>query len=839
MTKCRTYAAIAILILAMTFSLIALPARAQPGVTLKSYPFVDAVPNPVGIGQQTLIRFGIFQQLGSVEFGWKGLTISVTRPDATTETLGPYTTDSTGGTAVLYTPNQEGTYKLTLNFPEQTNPADFFSLESGDMILAGTTIAASTSDPLALIVQQEPLPDYPGHPLPTEYWTRPIDPQLREWAPIAGNWVSRPDNWYAPYNQAPETAHVLWTKPLDYYGGLTGGLLGPGEIPASHETGDAYEGKWLNSVIIAGMLYYNRMPATFWGPYQPQNGIFAVDLHTGKEIWFRNNTWLDFGQIFYFNSFNYDGVYQYLWDTTSQFGKWNAYSPSTGEWFYSMINVPSGNRYFGPSGEILILQMDFAAGWMALWNSTRCGQQGLTLLGDFGSWARFVHGFTWDGSNPYCYEWNVTIPAGLSVGVGLSASALKVYDDRVVGLNYNRTMVNCWALNLNPAQRGQFLFNKVWQPPAEWLTGHNTLHYTGATNQVEKGVIALWDKELRKHYGFSTETGDFMWETASEHFLDIYGYGNAEHTWFFAYGKLYSVGVAGIVYAYDDQTGHTAWTYNMTEPYNEVVTGDNWWGWITFISDGKVYVGTVEHSAEMPIPRGGPYICLNATTGAEIWRVNGLYRQTRWGGDAILGDSIIATMDTYDQRIYAIGKGPTTTTVTVQDDTVIHGDSVLLKGYVTDNSPGTEELDLQARFPNGVPAVSDDSQSEWMLHVYKQFALPTSAKGVEVIVEVFDPNNNYYEVGRATSDLTGFYKLAFTPQVPGEYTIVARYAGSKAYFSSFAENAISVKEAPAPTASPTPAPASLADQYLLPATGGIIAAIAIVGVVLALLLRKR
>jgi len=49
-----------------------------------------------------------------------------------------------------------------------------------------------------------------------------------------------------------------------------------------------------------------------------------------------------------------------------------------------------------------------------------------------------------------------------------------------------------------------------------------------------------------------------------------------------------------------------------------------------------------------------------------------------------------------------------------------------------------------------------------------------------------------------------------------------------------------VDPAPEATATPTPQPTtSLADQYLLPATGGIIAAIAVVGIVLALLLRRK
>ena len=31
------------------------------------------------------------------------------------------------------------------------------------------------------VLAEPPAKFYPGHALPTEYWSRPIDPQLREW----------------------------------------------------------------------------------------------------------------------------------------------------------------------------------------------------------------------------------------------------------------------------------------------------------------------------------------------------------------------------------------------------------------------------------------------------------------------------------------------------------------------------------------------------------------------------------------------------------------------------------------------------------------------------------
>jgi hypothetical protein len=216
-----------------------------------------------------------------------------------------------------------------------------------------------------------------------------------------------------------------------------------------------------------------------------------------------------------------------------------------------------------------------------------------------------------------------------------------------------------------------------------------------------------------------------------------------------------------------------------------------------------------------------------------------LFRQNHWGGRAIIGDSIIATMDTYNLMVYGIGKGPSATTVSGPDVGVPLGKSVQVRGTVTDVSPGTNDAALTMRFPNGVPAVSDANMSDWMLYVYKQFPRPADVVGVDVVVSVLDPNNNVYEVGRTTSDASGVYGVTFTPQVPGEYTIIASFAGSGAYYGSFAETVINVEEAPATTPEPTASPASAADLYFLPMSVGTILAIVVVLALLVLLLRKR
>ena len=842
-----------LIILAFAVSIIPMTqVKAQTAPTVKTYPVGDVVPNPTGVGQQVLVKFGILQQAGSVNFGWTRLTVTVVKPDGTTETLGPFNTDSTGSSGTLYTPTQVGNYTFTTHFPQQTNPVDYFNMEGGNMILAGTVLLASTSDPYVLTVTNEPRPIRSGVALPTEYWSRPIDAQLREWYSISGNWVGVPDQnnnyWVsnALYNDyAPESAHVLWANQLTT-GGLSGGLWGDGQVPAASESGDAYEGKFPGSIILNGVLYYMRTdPGT-------QSTLFAVDLHTGKTLWTSNDISLSFGQIFYFNSYNVDGIYTYLWQETSTMNPdfssnttYTAFDPFDGNQQMQIKNVPSGVRAYGPSGEILIYQIDYANKWMALWNSTDCGLQNAVIgTPDYGSWGNTAHGTALgpglDGANPRCYSWNVSIPAGLIAGTSFFAPILKVYPDRVMSMDFNATQVRVWALSTALGSRGTLLFDKTWQAPAEWLAGTNTLNYVGATSEVKNGVIALWDKELRTHYAFSTETGNYLWATAPEAWQDAYGWGNAEHTWYFAYGKLYSVGIGGIVYAYDLATGKTTWTYTMSDPYNEPVTGNNWWGWIDLIVDGKIYVGSLEHSAENPVPRGAPYICINATDGSEIWRVNGMFRETRWGGNGIIGDSIITTMDTYDQRIYAIGKGPTAITVDAPNIGVPSGNSLVIRGTVTDTSPGTNDNSMKTRFPNGVPAVSDESQSEWMLYVYKQFDRPSNATGVPVIIDVIDANGNSRNIGATISDSNGAYSFSWMPDIPGKYSVFVTFTGSKAYYGSSAESAFVVDSAPDATVAPTEHPASMADQYFLPLSIGMILAILVIGAILALLLlRKR
>jgi outer membrane protein assembly factor BamB len=792
--------------------------NAKAAHTMQTYAFIGAMPNPVGVGQEVLLHVGITQALGAPSHSWEGLTVTVNKPDNTTETLGPYRTDATGGTGGVFVPDMPGEYTLRTHFPEQIYEEGYASLP------AGTTMLASDSEELTLVVTEEPIAIHPGFPLPTEYWTRPINAQFREWAPIAGSWPGVPPNKLVNGNDdAPETGHILWTKPIAM-GGLVGGDIGEQAM----ECGAAYEQKFGAPIVLNGILYYNRYQEQ--GRTNVEQEVVAVDLHTGEELWVKNwnNTRLSIGQLFYFDSWNYHGAFAYLWSVNGR--TWDAYDAFTGRWAYSMTNVPAttasyggslgSNSFFGPKGEIYAYTVDLRNGWMTLWNSSRVVQPQTSGGPMDGSWQPL--GKTYDATTGI--DWNITIPKGLSGSVWSFELG-----ERVVGSSVTADGVNIWALSLKPGQEGTLLFNKSWDAPASWAQ-NMTISRSDASLSDNIGLV--WVKETRQWWGFSLETGNYLWgPTESEHYLGIYGTSTA-----IAGGKLYQAYMSGILYCYDIATGKLLWTYEAKDPSNEILWGNNWPIRIQFVADGKIYLAHGEHSPVDPKPRGGPMICVDAETGQEIWSMSMYYY---YRTNIVIGDNIIAVMNSYDQQVYAIGKGPSGTTVSIQDNIVTRGDSVLVKGMVTDISPGTEKYALTARFPDGVPAVSNASQSSWMEYVYMQYPKPQNTTGVPVELFVIDANNNYRSIGTTTTDQTGFYSYQWTPDIPGMYTLYAKFAGSESYWPSQATTAFAVHDVEA-TPSPTlTATTSMADQYFLPMSAVIIVLIIIVGLTTILMMRKR
>ncbi|MEM2130053.1 MAG: hypothetical protein QXZ70_05595, partial [Candidatus Bathyarchaeia archaeon] len=94
-------------------------ATAQTIPAKKTYAYIIAQPNPVGVGQPVKLIFGITDYLNEWPDGWTGITITVEQPDGKTKTLGPFKTDPTGSTGTTFIPETAGTYYFQVHFPEQ------------------------------------------------------------------------------------------------------------------------------------------------------------------------------------------------------------------------------------------------------------------------------------------------------------------------------------------------------------------------------------------------------------------------------------------------------------------------------------------------------------------------------------------------------------------------------------------------------------------------------------------------------------------------------------------------------------------------------------------------
>jgi len=205
-----------------------------------------------------------------------------------------------------------------------------------------------------------------------------------------------------------------------------------------------------------------------------------------------------------------------------------------------------------------------------------------------------------------------------------------------------------------------------------------------------------------------------------------------------------------------------------------------------------------------------------------------------------MADGYSTWFNGYNNQIYVVGKGPSALTVEAPQTAITAGTGVVIQGTVTDIAAGTKQTEQAGRFPNGVPVASDHSMGDWMGYIYQQKPVPTDFTGVTVSITATDPNNNMISIGTATTDTNGFFHYTWTPpEVSGDYTVSASFAGSNSYWPSHAITAMHVQNAAAtPAPLPTQAP-SLADQYFLPAIAGLFALIIVVAAVLAIMMRKR
>jgi hypothetical protein len=471
--------------------------------------------NPVGVGQQVYIVMFTTWALPGAAIGndirFHNFKLTITTPNGSKEVRNyPVVPDSGGSVFTFYTPTEIGTYSLLLEYPGQVY--EWSGSYANDIILGSNRT-------VTFEVQQEQIGQLPFNPLPTEYWTRPIDAENFLWDEISSNWLAGAavgDRWQKE-GSAPKTPHVMWTKPIQL-GGLVGGNQSGGP-DATYYGGFSYETRFNDPMIISGILYY-RLPLGHSGS---GGGFAAVDLRTGEQIWYRDDINPTKGQLFNFQQTpNQHGVVGgLLWQT--QGSTWTAYDALTGKDAFTLTGVPSGTEVYATgydaeqnNGMIVRYVFNYntntKSGWLALWNNT-LAVTSVDVVQSGPGWR--PNGNTYDASD--AYSWNVTITADLTGSQSPRIVGI-IPGDLILGSSADVSLASNWKQTPNPytmwaisdrddGTKGNLLWKKDYPAPPNNMTrmlGHQPI-------DIVNRVYLMTDRETTQRYGYSLDTGDLEW----------------------------------------------------------------------------------------------------------------------------------------------------------------------------------------------------------------------------------------------------------------------------------------------------------------------------------------
>ena len=890
------------LMLSMSASMMLVPTTSAhtPAWNIPTFAHIYAATDPIGVGQKASIYLFLTptyaDELITNDYRFHNYKLIITAPSGKVTTQNfPTCQDTTSNQGTSFVPDELGTYNLTFIFPGQyVNDYSHLnnSAYTNDYYMASN---ATTT----LTVQQDPILEIPYPPLPTEYWTRPIFGENVAWYSVSSNWLGSGMPGYGS-STGPNmrcfpgdavgslTSHIMWTKT----DGQPGGVAGGNNLVIQGNTwfeGTAYAQRYTNPIIVAGMLVYME-------PFESNGGAsmfggtggdtVCVNLFTGQEIW-RNPSLPAFSFAYVQDMENPDfhGVRPaYL--CTSNFAQ--VYDAATGKSVFNCSAVPGGTNVVGTNGEVMkYIFYNNATGtqpqdyYLCLWNSSRFWQTGSmaerslqsqTFQSNY-SQTTYVNGVATTTLTPYSYtqvnasrslfyEWlnpttqNVSIP-WRNNQTGSPSIVAAFLGDMLLCRNgsYPSSVAptgnpsyNYFAVNLNASvgDIGKVLWWNTVQPAIDPVYGNITsVSFAGAD---KAGYFCESYRQTSQFAFFNMRTGAFIKLSDPQPALDYYGStGSGALNNVIAFGRCYAGAYSGILYCYDMATGNVLWTYGNGGAGNTTYSGIEVPGHYPIfvkaigghnLNDGVIYTIVTEHTFETPIYKDALTRAINASDGSEIYTLTAATGEFGAGSFAI-ADGYSNFFNSYDSRIYTLGRGPSQTTVNAPNAAIMYGQGLVIRGTVTDVSVGLQTTEIAGRFPAGVPACADSSITNWMGYVYQQQPMPTNFTGVTVQLYVLDSNGNYRPIGTATTDATGSYSLTWTPDIPGNYTVTATFAGTNGYWPSYSETSFAVDPA-APTASPYPVvnlPPT--EMYIAAAAAAIIIAIAIGFAITILMLRKR
>jgi len=397
-------------------------------------------------------------------------------------------------------------------------------------------------------------------------------------------------------------------------------------------------------------------------------------------------------------------------------------------------------------------------------------------------------------------QWNVTVP-----NVGANPSLQRV--DKSDGILWGRATIGvAQSVDSVVVDIGYSMADghQVW---AQNRTGEDALQgYEAIQNSIMRnGYLIVQKEETKQFVAYNALTGVKLWTTdPMDNDWSMYMQGALN----LAYGKFYAGTYDGKIHAYDLQTGKQLWEYYGGNSGIETPYGSYPFYWFLDIADGKIFATNGEHSPNSPMYRGEKLQVVDANTGQGLWNISGWWQN----GEVLIADGYLVGLNAYDMKIYSFGKGPSATSVSIQNDVVPQGSSVMIKGMVTDLSAGTKQSPLPERFPNGIPAISDKDMSSWMEYLYDQKPKPTNATGVTVFLQAVKSDGTVIDIWHVTTDIMGRFEYTWTPPTSDTYKILATFEGSESYWSSSQECALSV--GPAATTINVPSANDVASQVV-------------------------
>ncbi len=786
-----------------------LPAGESPTITVSTEPYLSFTPNPVGLGQTFLVNIWMHPPIHVQRQFIQAFLVTITKPDGSTIEVGPMDSYQGDGTAWFeYIADEVGTWKLKFDFLGMWYPAGRYYYGAIVDNRSGSNLGSAYYEPsstpeIELVVQDDAVLSWPPSPLPSDYWTRPVNPINREWWPILGSYpptgvVGGDENWpantniymsnynFIPYVQGPNSAHIVWKRQI-----MVSGLVG-GPAGQTTETRPVNPVSGYPTIIYAGRVYdtYTKPGTgssrqTYWR---------CTDIRTGELYWERP---LEEGEsepnIVEYMSQNEEvpgataRAAKTVYLVSISGGRILKYDAYTGVLEVNITGLPSGisGATMITGSDVYSVQRIGSERRLIRWTiennagSWEAGAAGRIVVDDFE--ARVKSNISW----PFNSLGTCDFESGVAVTTG------SVYSS-ATGVSIGQTISAASLTN------GEVL----WETTTDSSTGLETF-FSAGISMADHGKFAA-RMQNGQWYCWDLRTGRLLWKSElSDWPWGVFGaYSSVS-----AYGYIYSYDFVG-VHAINWETGKIDWTFQSPAPYQYETPYQGYYSWhgAAKAADGKLYVYNGEHTPSQPVTRGWRLFCLNATTGEHLWDIpmGQLIWNTIWYGlggipgsrifQGAIADGYLVCTNEYDGYLYSIGKGKSQTTIEAPMTAVTLGQKIVLKGTVLDMSPAQPST----------PCVSIESISSYMEYLHMQYPIPDNVTGVTISLDTIDPNGNFVHIGEVTTDgYSGTYGFTWEPEIPGQHAVTATFAGDESYGSSFATTYVSVVE-PEPTQTPPP-----------------------------------